>query len=86
MSVSGKSAIVTGSASGIGREIALTLAADGASVTVADRNLEGAEAVAKADNRVRRRARAAQVDVTTADRWMPRSRAQPRPTDRLTYW
>ena len=39
MNLEGKSAIVIGSASGIGREIALTLAANGASVTVADRNL-----------------------------------------------
>ena len=46
MDLSGKSAIVTGSASGIGREIALTLAANGAAVTVADINLNGAETVA----------------------------------------
>ena len=46
MELSGKSAVVTGSASGIGREIALVLASGGAVVTVADRNLEGAEAVA----------------------------------------
>ena len=64
MSLSGKSAIVTGSASGIGREIALTLAADGASVTVADRNLEGAEAVARQIAESGGAARAALVDVT----------------------
>ena len=64
MNLSGKSAIVTGSASGIGREIALTLAADGASVTVADRNLEGAEAVASRITESGGTARAAQVDVT----------------------
>ncbi len=64
MSLSGKSAIVTGSASGIGREIALTLAADGASVTVADRNLEGAEAVASLITESGGAARAALVDVT----------------------
>ena len=45
--LSGKSVVVTGSGSGIGREIALTLAANGASVTVADLNAEGAAAVAK---------------------------------------
>ena len=66
MSLSGKSAIVTGSASGIGREIALTLAADGASVTVADRNLEGAEAVARQIIESGGAARAAQVDVTNS--------------------
>ena len=64
MSLSGKSAIVTGSASGIGREIALTLAADGASVTVADRNMEGAEAVARQIVESGGTGRAAQVDVT----------------------
>ena len=64
MSLSGKSAIVTGSASGIGREIALTLAADGASVTVADRNLEGAEAVARQIAESGGVARAARADVT----------------------
>ena len=64
MTLSGKSAIVTGSASGIGREIALTLAANGASVTVADRNLEGAEAVASRIEESGGSARAAPVDVT----------------------
>ncbi len=64
MNLSGKSAIVTGSASGIGREIALTMSADGASVTVADRNLEGAEAVARQIAESGGTARAAQVDVT----------------------
>ena len=64
MTLSGKSAIVTGSASGIGREIALTLAADGASVTVADRNLEGAETVAGQISDCGGTARAALVDVT----------------------
>ena len=64
MTLSGKSAIVTGSASGIGREIALTLAADGASVTVADRNLEGAEAVARQIAESGGTAQVAQVDVT----------------------
>ena len=47
MELDGKSAIVTGAASGLGREIALTLAAAGASVTIADVNLAGAEAVAR---------------------------------------
>ena len=64
MNLSGKSAIVTGSASGIGREIALALAADGASVTVADRNLAGAETVAGQIAESGGTARAAQVDVT----------------------
>ena len=64
MNLSGKSAIVTGSASGIGREIALTLAAEGASVTVADRNLEGAESVARQIAESGGTARTAPADVT----------------------
>ena len=64
MSLSGKSATVTGSASGIGREIALTLAAPGASVTVADRNIEGSESVARQIAESGGIARAARADVT----------------------
>jgi meso-butanediol dehydrogenase/(S,S)-butanediol dehydrogenase/diacetyl reductase len=44
--LSGKTALVTGAASGIGRATALRLAADGAHVALADRNLEGAEEAA----------------------------------------
>ncbi|MDZ4046628.1 MAG: SDR family NAD(P)-dependent oxidoreductase [Rhodoglobus sp.] len=43
----GKSAFVTGAASGIGNAIATRLAAEGASVLVADINAEGAEEAAK---------------------------------------
>lgn len=42
----GKTALVTGGASGIGKATAERLAAEGARVVVADRNLEGAQAVA----------------------------------------
>jgi NAD(P)-dependent dehydrogenase (short-subunit alcohol dehydrogenase family) len=45
--LSGKVAIVTGAASGIGRVSAATMAREGAKVVVADRNGEGAEVVAK---------------------------------------
>ncbi len=44
--VEGKVAVVTGGASGIGKGAAIRLAEEGASVVVADRNLEGAEEVA----------------------------------------
>ena len=43
---SGRNVLVTGGASGIGAAVAIGLAARGARVAVADRNLEGAEAVA----------------------------------------
>ncbi|WP_157011954.1 SDR family NAD(P)-dependent oxidoreductase, partial [Mycobacterium celatum] len=39
-------AVVVGGASGIGRAVAHALAADGCRVTVADRNADGAHAVA----------------------------------------
>ena len=64
MELGNKAAIVTGSASGIGREIALTLAANGASVTVADRNLSGAESLVRQILEAGGTARATEVDVT----------------------
>lgn len=45
--LSGKTAIVTGAASGIGRTSAAVMAREGANVVVADRNAAGAEAVAE---------------------------------------
>lgn len=44
---SGQTVIVTGGASGIGRLIALTFASHGANLLIADRNAEGAAAVAE---------------------------------------
>ena len=46
MTLSGKTALVTGAAQGIGRDIALGLASDGADVAICDVNLEAAQATA----------------------------------------
>jgi 3-hydroxybutyrate dehydrogenase len=48
MNLAGKVAVVTGAASGIGREIATTLAAAGAAVAIADLNGAGAQEAADA--------------------------------------
>jgi 3-hydroxybutyrate dehydrogenase len=47
MSLEGKVALVTGAASGIGKRIAEVYAQNGASVAIADLNLEGAQATAQ---------------------------------------
>lgn len=64
MRLKGKTAIVTGGGSGIGRAIALCLAREGADVIVPDISLAGAKAVAAEITRVGRRALAVQTDVT----------------------
>ncbi|HAR45894.1 MAG: 3-oxoacyl-[acyl-carrier-protein] reductase [Nitrospirae bacterium GWC2_57_13] len=46
MTLKGKSALVTGAAQGIGRDIALALAADGADVAICDVNLDAAQKTA----------------------------------------
>jgi 3-oxoacyl-[acyl-carrier protein] reductase len=65
----GETALVTGSASNIGRSIALALAAEGASVRCVDvdaeRNATVAEEIVKAGGR----AEAVTVDLSTADGW-----------------
>jgi NAD(P)-dependent dehydrogenase (short-subunit alcohol dehydrogenase family) len=58
-----KVAIVTGSASGIGRECALSLAREGASVVVADLDIDGAHTVAEQISDDGGQALAVQVDL-----------------------
>ena len=64
ISVSGKTALVTGAASGLGREIAITFARAGAQVAVADLNAQGAEAVAAELRAANLKAMAVAMDVT----------------------
>ena len=60
----GKSAIITGAASGIGREIALTFAREGARVAIADLRLETAESTAQEIRSAGGEAIAIAMDVT----------------------
>jgi 3-hydroxybutyrate dehydrogenase len=66
-SLNGKAAVVTGAASGIGKEIALTLAAQGAAVAIADLNLAGAQAVADQIRAAGGKALGVAMDVTDED-------------------
>ncbi|ELD3254105.1 SDR family NAD(P)-dependent oxidoreductase, partial [Enterobacter hormaechei] len=46
-SLSGKTALITGAGSGLGREVALLMASEGASVGIADLSLASAEEVVR---------------------------------------
>src|SRR5690606_21487343 len=63
-SIEGKVAIVTGAASGIGKEIAFELSRAGALVAIADINLDGAQAVAAEIEQAGGRAIGVAMDVT----------------------
>ncbi|GLU30178.1 3-hydroxybutyrate dehydrogenase [Trinickia caryophylli] len=63
-SLNGKAAVVTGAASGIGKEIALTLAAQGAALAIADINLAAAQTVADEIAKAGGKAIAVAMDVT----------------------
>ncbi len=62
--LSGKKAIVTGAAQGLGEQMALALAEAGADVAVVDMNIEGADKVAENIQNLGRASIAIKVDVT----------------------
>jgi len=66
MKLEGKVAIVTGAAQGIGREIALTLAKEGADITVSDIDPQLAEKVATEIKSLGRQAKAMKADVSNS--------------------
>jgi len=65
--LNGKVAVVTGAASGIGKEIALTLAKSGAAVAIADLNQQGADAVAEEIKAAGGKALGVAMDVTNEE-------------------
>lgn len=65
--LNGKVAVVTGAASGIGKEIALTLSRAGAAVAIADLNQAGANAVAREIEQAGGKAMGVAMDVTNED-------------------
>jgi len=65
--LTGKTAIVTGAASGIGKEIALEFAKAGAAVAIADLNLDGANAVADQIKQAGGKAMGVAMDVTNEE-------------------
>ena len=67
MALKDKVALVTGSASGIGEQCARKLAAEGASVVIADLNLDNAERVAQDIARGGAKAIAVAMDVTSEE-------------------
>jgi 3-hydroxybutyrate dehydrogenase len=67
MNLKGKSAIVTGAASGIGKSIAELLASQGVSVAIADVNLDAAQNVATAIGSAGGKAMGVAMDVTSEE-------------------
>lgn len=66
LGLAGRIVMITGGASGIGRQCALALAREGAAVAIADSNADGAAAVARDIEALGQRAAAASFDVRDA--------------------
>jgi len=66
MSITGKTALVTGAAQGIGRDIALALATDGADVAICDVNLDAAQKTAADIEALGRRSLALKANVAAS--------------------
>lgn len=67
--LAGKSIVVTGAAGGIGTGVTLALAEQGATVWVADLDIDGAELVAERANALAGHAHAVQLDVADVASW-----------------
>jgi 3-oxoacyl-[acyl-carrier protein] reductase len=67
MELTGKVALVTGAAQGIGKAVALLLARNGADIVVSDINLEKAEETVKEIEAIGRKAMAIRADVAKSD-------------------
>ena len=67
LSLQGKVALITGAASGIGKECALTMAKQGASIVIADLSLAAGEAVVQEITQAGGRAMAVVMDVVNED-------------------
>jgi 3-hydroxybutyrate dehydrogenase len=65
--LNGKVAVVTGAASGIGKQIALTLSAAGAAIAIADLDQDGANAVAEEIKQAGGKAIGVAMDVTSEE-------------------
>src|SRR5262245_63216232 len=65
MRLKDKVAVVTGAASGIGKEIARTFAAEGAKIVIADLNQRGADTAAEELDPSRKRAAGVAMDVSS---------------------
>lgn len=65
--VANKVALITGGASGLGKATAILMAKEGAKVAIADRNLDGARAVAE---QIGKAAIAVSLDVTNEQQWI----------------